>query len=157
MTFEEFLHAEMTGLARFAGALTGDHHRAEDVLSDALLVTSRRWRRIARMEHPLAYVRRIVVNTFLSEGRKSRRHRTDAAADPQVFEQVGRDPHQAVDDRDLIERLLAHLSPQQRTAIVLLDQTDEEIATVLACSTSTVRSHLSHTRTALRLITAPTQ
>lgn len=41
----------MAGLARFAGALTYDHHPAEDVLSDALVIASTRWGRIARMEN----------------------------------------------------------------------------------------------------------
>src|SRR5256885_9356566 len=36
--FEDFLRGEMPGLAVFAGALTGDHHLAEDVLSEALLL-----------------------------------------------------------------------------------------------------------------------
>jgi len=33
----------------------------------------------------------------------------------------------------------------------LMDQTDLEIAAALGCSTGTVRSHLSHGRSALRL------
>jgi RNA polymerase sigma-70 factor (sigma-E family) len=154
VTFEEFLQTEMAGLARFAGALTGDHHLAEDVLSDALLTTSLRWHRIAPMEHPLAYVRRIVVSTFLSERRKQRRRRTHTTADPGVLDQAHTDPHNLIDGRTEVKQLLSQLSPQQRTAMVLrylFDQTDEDIAEALNCSTATVRSHLSHARTALRL------
>jgi DNA-directed RNA polymerase specialized sigma24 family protein len=33
----------------------------------------------------------------------------------------------------------------------LFDETDEEIAEALGCTTGTVRSHLSHARAALRL------
>jgi RNA polymerase sigma-70 factor (sigma-E family) len=161
MTFDEFLSAEMAGLARVAGALTGDHHLAEDVLSDALLLASTRWRRIARMDHPAAYVRRMVVNVYLSEHRKARRRRTEPTAELDRLDRASsEDPQAMVESRDTVERLLARLTPQQRAAVVLrylLDQTDEDIAAALSCSTSTVRSHLSHARTALRLTTASAQ
>jgi RNA polymerase sigma-70 factor (sigma-E family) len=161
VTFDEFLSTEMTGLARFAGALTGDHYLAEDVLSDALLIASTRWRRIARMDHPVAYVRRIVISTYLSERRKSRRRRTQATADPDLLDRMNNDdPQIAVASRDGIERMLAHLTPQQRAAVVLryvLDHTDDDIAAILSCSTSTVRSHLSHARAALRLTATPVE
>jgi RNA polymerase sigma factor (sigma-70 family) len=157
MTFDEFLRAEMTGLARFSGALCGDRHLAEDVLSDALLTASGRWARIARMQHPLAYVRRIVLTTFLSEARRTQRRRTDVTADPAALDRAGADAYETVDRQDEIRRLLATLAPQQRAAVVLrylLDQTDDEIAAALGCAPATVRSHLSHARSALRLTAA---
>ncbi|RSM39404.1 SigE family RNA polymerase sigma factor [Actinoplanes sp. ATCC 53533] len=160
VTFDEFLRAEMAGLARFAGALTGDHHLAEDVLSDALMITSARWGRIGRMDNPVGYVRRVVVTTFLSERRKARRRRTEATADLNVLDRAGHDPHEAVHGRDAIERLLANLTAQQRAAVVLrylFDRPDEDIAAVLSCSAATVRSHLSHARAALRLAAAPAE
>jgi RNA polymerase sigma factor (sigma-70 family) len=155
VTFEDFLNSEMAGLARVAGALTGNRHLAEDVLSDALLIASTRWHRIARMENPRAYVRRIVVNVYLSEHRKSRRRRTEATADSSLLDQVDdHDPLSEVESRDAIERMLAQLTPPQRAAVVMryvFDQADDDIAAVLSCSASTVRSHLSHARAALRL------
>lgn len=72
VTLEEFLSAELPGLSRFAGALTGDPHLAEDILSDALLVVVSPWRRIAATENPVAYVRRIVVDTASSESSRPR-------------------------------------------------------------------------------------
>ena len=56
MTFDEFVGAELGALARFSGALAGDRHLAEDMLSDALLKVARRWRRISTMDDPAAYV-----------------------------------------------------------------------------------------------------
>jgi RNA polymerase sigma-70 factor (sigma-E family) len=157
MTFEEFLRAEMGGLARFSGALCGDRHLAEDVLSDALLAASARWGRIARMEHPAAYVRRIVLTTYLSESRKRKRRRTDVTDDAAVLDRAGPDVLRTVEERDEIRRLLAGLSPPQRAAVVLrylCDQPDQEIAAALGCSAATVRSHLSHARSAMRLAAA---
>jgi RNA polymerase sigma-70 factor (sigma-E family) len=158
VTLEEFLSAELPGLTRFAGALTGDPHRAEDILSDALLVVVPRWRRISRLEQPTAYVRQIVINTHLSERRKSARRRTEPSADSGVFDRPTRDAAHEVVTRDEVERLLSRLTPHQRVAVVLrylLDQSDQQIADALGCSAATVRSHLSQARAALRL-NAPT-
>ncbi|MFJ5901147.1 SigE family RNA polymerase sigma factor [Streptomyces sp. NPDC093064] len=154
MTLEEFLSAELPGLSRFAGALTGDPHLAEDTLSDALLVVVSRWRRISATENPVAYVRRIVVNTHLSDRRKAKRRRTDPSGDAAVLDRADPDASDAVVRRDEVDRLLAGLTPRQRVAVVLrylLDQDDQEIAQALGCSSATVRSHLSQARAALRL------
>lgn len=157
MTFEEFLQAEMAGLTRFSGALCGDRHLAEDVLSDALLAASSRWGRIARMEQRSAYVRRIVLTTFLSETRRQRRRRTEPTADPAALDRADADAYRGVEERDQVRRLLVGLTPRQRAAVVLrylCDQTDEEIAAALDCSAATVRSHLSQARASLRLAAA---
>lgn len=154
MTFEEFVHAELGGLSRFAGAVAGDRHLAEDVLSDALLAASTRWRRISSMASPVAYVRRIIVTTYLSELRKVRRRRTDSTGDTSTLDQDVPDSSDLMAQRDEVERLLARLSPKQRTAVTLrylFDQSDEQIAKVLDCSAGTVRAHLSHARAAMRL------
>jgi RNA polymerase sigma-70 factor (sigma-E family) len=157
VTFEDFLRAELTGLTRFAGALTGDRHLAEDVLADALLVAAGRWRRIAGMAHPAAFVRRIVVTTFLSDRRRAARRRTDPTGDATVLDRPSADASAATADRDEVDRLLARLPAQQRAAVVLrylYDLPDTQIGEALGCSPATARSHLSHARTALRLSVA---
>jgi RNA polymerase sigma factor (sigma-70 family) len=56
-----------------------------------------------------------------------------------------------------VARLLAVLPPQQKAAVVLrylLDESDEQIADALGCTTGTVRSHLSRARATLRLVAA---
>jgi RNA polymerase sigma-70 factor (sigma-E family) len=154
MTFDDFVRAELGELTRFAGALTGDHALAEDVLSDALLKVGRRWRRISRMDSQVGYVRRVVVTTFLSDRRKEGRRRTEPTDDLATLDRPSPDHAAAVVARDEVDRLLAALPRPQRVAIVLrylLDETDEQIADVLGCTPGTVRSHLSHARAALRL------
>ncbi len=158
MTLDEFLAAELPGLSRFTGALTGDPHLAEDVLSDALLAVVPRWRRISSLEHPAAYVRQVVVNTFLSDRRKAGRRRTTPTADTGVLDRAAADGSEAVLRRDEVERLLAQLTPRQRAVVVLhylLDQDDRQIAQVLGCAPATVRSHLSQARAVLRLPAGP--
>jgi RNA polymerase sigma-70 factor (sigma-E family) len=155
VTFDEFVRAEMGGLTRFAGALAGDRHLAEDMLSDALLKVARRWRRISALDDPAAYVRRVVVTTYLDDRRKAQRRRTTPSADVALLDRPAADLADAVVDRQEVVRLLAMLPPQQKAAVVLrylLDEPDERIAKELGCSTGTVRSHLSRARATLRLV-----
>lgn len=155
MTFEEFVRAELGALTRFAGALAGDRWLAEDVLSDALLKVAGRWRHVSGMADPVAYVRRTVVTTYLSDRRKTQRRRTDPAGDLSVLDRPGGpDASATVVAQDEVERLLAQLPRQQKAAIVLrylLDESDDQIAQALGCTPGTVRSHLSHACAALRL------
>lgn len=154
MNFDDFLRAELSELTRFSGALAGDRHLAEDILSDALLKVAVRWRRVSAMDDPAAYVRRVIVTTYLSDRRKTRRRQTVLAADVPSVEPPGPDVSAAVIARDEVAGLLAQLPDQQRAAIVLrylLDETDEHIAQILGCRPGTVRSHLFHARATLRL------
>lgn len=154
MTFEEFLDAHLPELARFAGSLAGDPHLAEDVLSDALVKVTRQWRRVSAADNPVAYVRRIVVTTYLSDRRTQRRRRTTPTSDPQVLDRRLTDTADTVIDRDEIARLIDQLPAQQKAAVVMryvLDEPDDQIAAALGCAPATVRSHLAHARAALRL------
>jgi len=156
LTFDEFVRAELGMLARFSGALAGDRHLAEDMLSDALVKVARHWRRISAMDDPAAYVRRVVVTTYLSERRKSQRRRTVSTGDLSLLDQPAPDAATAVIAREEVTALLAGLPPQQKAAVVLrylLDETDEQIAQALGCTPATVRSHLSRARASLRLTT----
>jgi RNA polymerase sigma-70 factor (sigma-E family) len=160
VTFDEFVRAEMSTLARFSGALTGDRYLAEDVLSDALVKVARRWRRISALDDPAAYVRRVLVTTYLDDRRKVQRRRTAPTDDIAVLDRSAdavRDTADVVVDRTEVARLLAALPPQQKAAVVLrylMDESDEQIADALGCSTWTVRSHLSRARATLRLVAA---
>ena len=157
MTFDEFIDAEMGGLARFSGALAGDRYVAEDILSDALVKVARRWRRISALEDPAAYVRRVVASTYLDDRRPAQRRRTAPTSDIAVLDRSSADPADAVIDRAEVARLLAALPPQQKAAVVLrylTGESDEQIAETLGCSTGTVRSHLSQARATLRLVAA---
>jgi RNA polymerase sigma-70 factor (sigma-E family) len=160
VTFDEFVRAEMSALARFSGALTGDRYLAEDVLSDALVKVANRWRRISSLDDPAAYVRRVLVTTYLDDRRKAQRRRTAPTDDITVLDRSAdavRDTADVVADRTEVARLLAALPPQQKAAVVLrylMDESDEQIADALGCSTGTVRSHLSRARATLRLVAA---
>ncbi len=112
MRFEEFVDREFPGLARFAGALTGDRHLAEDVLSEALMKVSLRWRRVVRATSPLAYTRRVITTTYFSQHRRAF-HRREVLSEPSgyLLHGVAEDPFRQVDTNDVVRQLLGLLTP----------------------------------------------
>lgn len=142
--FVAYVESHTEGLERYAYALTGDAHTAQDLVQTCLMKTWRRWRRIARMEFPDAYVRRILTTAFLDQRR--RRSSTEQLVAEVPDRPGGADPADRAVYRDQVVRALTTLTPTQRAVIVLrhyLGCDDEQIAIELGCSTSTVRSHAS--------------
>jgi RNA polymerase sigma-70 factor (sigma-E family) len=148
--FAEFVDGSLPGLLRFGYVLTGDAQEAEDLVQDALAKSLRRWRRV-QADNPVAYTRRIMVNTHLTRWR-----RWGARV------RLGGVPEAATDDAglrrgedwDALRRTLALLPPRQRAVLVLRyleDLPDATIAVLLGCSPGTVRSHASRGLAALRL------
>ena len=89
-SFDEFVRAHAGGLLRTACLITWDDAEAEDLVQECLLRVSVRWRRVQRMDMPLAYARRILVNLALAgRDRRSRRR----------AELVGQDFDDATDER----------------------------------------------------------
>ena len=63
----------MTTLVRFGAMLTGDSGVAEDLVQTALARTWASWPRVRAHDDPEGYVRRVMVNTHISEWRRRRR------------------------------------------------------------------------------------
>lgn len=151
MTFDEFVRTELPALLRFAKVLCVDRGTAEDVVQDVLLKAHARWADIAPLDQPAAYVRRMIVNEYLSWRRKWARLVPIGSVVPE-----GAVPDTAghVADRAALVAEIGKLPPRQRAAVVMryfADMTDSEIAADLGCSAGTVRSHLSHALAALRI------
>src|SRR6516225_2670221 len=66
MTFEEFAAARMPGVLRFAAVLAGDRATAEDLAQEVLIRAYSRWDRIGCVDRPEFYVRKMLLNEFLS-------------------------------------------------------------------------------------------
>jgi RNA polymerase sigma-70 factor (sigma-E family) len=150
MLFEEYVVARGPALARLAYALTGDRHRAEDLVQDTLERVCLNWRRVRKAEQPDAYVRKMLVNQHLSWWRRKRNREVVVSA---VTETPVPDPSSAVDDRDQVWKLLSGLPNRQRAVLALrfyADLDDAGIAEILGCSTGTVRSHASRALALLR-------
>ncbi|MGY0235036.1 SigE family RNA polymerase sigma factor [Longispora urticae] len=149
MTFEEYAAARLPALLRYATVLTGERALAEDVVQEVLVRAHARWRRI---DEPESYLRRMVVNEYLSWRRRWSRVVPHAS--------VGLPPSDAPDhatshaDREALRAELALLPRRQRAVIVLRyyeGLTDAEIADALGCSPGTVRGYASRALATLRV------
>jgi RNA polymerase sigma-70 factor (sigma-E family) len=150
MTFEEFTRSELPGLLRFAKVLSVDAGTAEDVVQEVLVRAHRRWDSIAAMAQPTAYVRRMIVNEYLSWRRKWSR----TTPQPSLPDTATPDPADEHADRAALVAEIAQLPRRQRTVIVMRyfgGMTDAEIAADLGCSEPTVRSHASRALATLRI------
>ncbi|MGW6129848.1 RNA polymerase sigma factor [Cellulomonas sp. NPDC055163] len=152
---DDVVRAHLPGLLRYATVLTGDGHTAADLVQEVLLRAHVRWTRIALMERPDLYLRRMVTNEHLSWRRRWHVRTIRPAADEVLaahLDPEGDHAHHVVED-DAMWRRLEALPPRQRTVLVLryyegLD--DLEIAGVLGTSGATVRSHASRALATLR-------
>lgn len=158
--FEDVVTAELAGLLRYATALSGDPHQANDIVQEVLTRAYLRWPSIEQTDKPSAYLMTMVTNEFLS-WRRRWHTRTVVALGSEAVERSApatRDHSEAVVDRDDLERRLARLPRRQQAALVLrffegLDYA--ESAAILGCAEGTVRSACSRGLAALRLDAAP--
>jgi len=155
VTFDEFVAARLVPLLRYATVVTCDPHLAQDVTQEVLIRAQARWARISRLEAPERYVRRMILNEFLSWRRRAEARRTRSAdwtmADRADVAQG--DAQTQVDDRDMLLRLLATLPPRQRAVMALRyyeDLSDDQIADLMHCRPVTVRTQASRALTTLR-------
>lgn len=152
-SFEEYVAARGPALLRFGYVLTGDRHLSEDLVQEALTRVYGRWSRISALDHPDAYVRK----DFLSWKRRRDSKLLFLAEPPDdaSAERDGADLAAAHAERDAMWRLLAELPRQQRAVLVLRfyeGWTDDQIAPVVHCSTTTVRAHASKGLARLRIV-----
>lgn len=157
MTFEEYVTQRGPALVRLARLLTGDRHRAEDLVQEVLGRAYVRWSAIMRVDRPEIYLRRMLVNANTSFWRRRSSAETPVAADVMagVLDQtaVDGDPGAAAVERDAMWRLVGALPERQRAVLVLRyyeDLDDVTIADILGCSTATVRTHAMRGLAALR-------
>ena len=154
MTFEEFVSTRLGALVRYATVVTWDPHLAEDITQNVLVTAQARWSRIGRLDAPERYLKRMVVNEFLSWRRRRAarllplsRETLDLVMAPVP------DPTAPRDERDAMLRLIAALPPRQRAVIALRfyeDMSVDEIAELMGCRAVTVRTHLSRALATLR-------
>ncbi|MCP2260526.1 RNA polymerase sigma-70 factor, sigma-E family [Streptoalloteichus tenebrarius] len=147
--FGEFVRAAMPSLLRYGHALTGNPHDGADLVQGALERVGRRWRSVLRIDDPLAYVRRAMVNAHISRWRRRRRENLVAEL-PEVPAEVAPDRL----ENEPLWRALRALPPRQRAVVVLRyydGLSEEEIATTLGVSRGTVKSQASKAMATLRL------
>jgi RNA polymerase sigma-70 factor (sigma-E family) len=148
--FVQYAAARGPALLRLGYLLCGEHQLAEDLVQSALVDVYRKLGKVARSVHPDAYVRRVVVNTWLGWRRRASSGERPMAPDEVAGiassggrAPVGRDLAADVASRDAMWHLLAGLPPRSRAVLVLRyyeDVDDATIASVLGIGESAVRS-----------------
>ncbi|GAA4202195.1 SigE family RNA polymerase sigma factor [Actinocatenispora rupis] len=146
-SYADFVSRSWEGYLRVARLLTGDPHRAEELLQDCLVRLYARWRAVSRRGSPDAYLRRMLVNGNVSWWR--RRRRESLVAEP--AERIGPSPVSHHDDE--LRRALLALPRRQRAVMVLryyADLPEREVAAVLGCSVGAVKTQNSRALHRLR-------
>jgi RNA polymerase sigma-70 factor (sigma-E family) len=150
MRFEDFAAARLPALLRYAVLLCGDRDEAHDLVQEVLTRALVKWDRIAKIEEPHAYVRRMLTNEFLSRRRRRRIRTVPLDSGPEPPAPPGPEPGEG----DEVWRLLAGLPRQQRAVLVLRyyeGLTDDQIGEALHCRAGTVRGYASRALAALRI------
>lgn len=133
--FTEWAAGAQRRLVRSAYLLTGDLHRAEDLVQEALVKVALRWPRL-RGSNPTAYARTIIVRDNISWWR---RHRDVPTPSLRQLAEISTDPESAL----VVRRALDRLTPKQRTVVVLRhfdDLSEQDTAAALGVSVGTVKS-----------------
>ncbi|MEV4844954.1 SigE family RNA polymerase sigma factor [Micromonospora matsumotoense] len=153
--FAAYFAARSEAMRGTAYLLCGDWHRAEDLAQTAFTKLYLVWNRVSRHEVLDAYVRQILVRTFLDERRRGwwRRERVGG-------EQTDRPtPPESPETRLVLLQALVAVPPRQRAVLVLRyweDQSVEEVAALLGCSAGTVKSQSARGLDTLRGLLSPT-
>jgi RNA polymerase sigma-70 factor (sigma-E family) len=128
---------------RVAVLLTGDWHAAEDLVQASLIKLYRAWPRVELIDgDPDAYLRRVIVNTYRSWWRTRWRREMPLAELPERA--AGDDTADRRALALLIRQVLAELPRKQRAVVVLRYLEDlpvAEVASLLGCSASSVKTH----------------
>jgi RNA polymerase sigma factor (sigma-70 family) len=137
----------LPGLRRYARLLTGDAHRADDLVQDTLLRACTKWALWRPASDLRAWLFTIMHNVFINQLRA----RPPAAIPFDDIDEPGysSNPGQAID----LERALLALPDDQREVLLLITVEDfsyAEVARVTRVPIGTVMSRLSRARSKVR-------
>lgn len=147
--FRAFADLNGATLLHTARLLTGDHHRGEDLVQTVLAKLYLKW---GRVDSPLPYARRALVTAHIDQSRRRwwGERPTETLPEPANED----DSVTATDQRDELRRLLAGLSPRERSVVVLryyCDLSEQDTATTLGVPVGTVKSNCARALTRLRV------
>ncbi|GHJ49926.1 DNA-directed RNA polymerase sigma-70 factor [Catellatospora sp. TT07R-123] len=147
--FREFVRLRYGELLRTAYLLTGSAYAAEDLVQSVLLKAYQRWN---RLDEPMPYLRRALVNQRISLWRRIGSRELLTGSPP---ERGAADGATAYAERDELLTALAALPVRMRAVLVLRyweDQSEAETARLLGCSVGSVKSQASRGLDRLRTV-----
>ena len=149
--YAEYVTARLPALHRAAYLLTGDAHRADDIVQATLTALYVHWRKARAADNIDAYVHRMLTHQFLDEKR--------LAWSRVLLRPIHRDSPAPVafsfEDHHLVHTALRKLPKGQRVVLVLrflCDLSVEETAAAMRCSTGNVKSQTSRALEAMRAL-----
>jgi RNA polymerase sigma factor (sigma-70 family) len=152
-SFAEFYEATYHDAVRLATLLVRDVGHAAEICQETFAVAFTRWDRLATYDRPDLWLRRAVINRSIS---RRRRERSESKAMTQLGQ---RGPDWAMAE-DLeggpgVWVFVARLPTRQAQAMALVygcDLSLDDAASVMRCSTGSVKTHLSRGRQTLASI-----
>jgi RNA polymerase sigma-70 factor (ECF subfamily) len=139
--FEQVFRSGYPSVLKTAYLVLHDRGRAEEVTQDGFLRLYQRWPQAVSYDHPVAWVRKVVVRDAIRRAERERRQQP-------TFVLLDRATTDRVPDLDLLAAL-AELPPRQRAAVALFyleDRPVDEIADLMQVTSSTVKQHLYQAR-----------
>ena len=150
---DELYSAHAPGALRLAILLTGDHHRAEDLVQDAFVRITGRFTHLRARGAFGSYLNRTIVNLAKDQGRRAGLERRELQKERDA---VARAEHPSMPDlegrKEILDVLLL-LPYRQRAAVVLRyyqDFSEQQVADTLGCSLSAARSLITRGMETLR-------
>jgi RNA polymerase sigma-70 factor (ECF subfamily) len=150
--FEQFFLGEHPKLVALGLAWTGNPETARELAQEALVRAYRSWDRVADLDIPGAWVRRVMINLLIDARRGEQRtvtlrHRLAAPLSVATGDVLDDIDHQWWD-------AVRALPDRERAAVTLHYLEDlpiAEVAEILEVAPGTVKSSLSHARQKLRI------
>ncbi len=141
-SFDTLYRDSFAVVVRSVRWIVGDAEVAREITQDAFVAALVHWRKVSTYDNPGAWVRRVAIRQAVRAARRTRIAPSLETTD------VNPDRDDALDVRAAV----AALPASQRAAVVLHylhDLPVGEVARMLGCSDSTVRTHLFRARKSL--------
>jgi RNA polymerase sigma-70 factor (ECF subfamily) len=157
--FAVLVDGALARLDAAARLIVRDTELARDAVQDAML---KAWRQLPTLREPErfdAWLHRLAMRACIDAARRRRRHVVEVALTPLTDPWVA-DDTAAVLDRDLLDRVLGRLEPEQRAILVLryyLDLSLPDAADALGIPLGTAKSRLHRSLAAVRSSVAATE
>ena len=142
--FAEFVTAHAQALGRLAYLLVADPHAADDLVADVMLAAWKQWDQVRSADHPVAYLRQVMVNQAAARHKRVIRERLGLERMRDLLPRTSPAPDSdAVVD---VQAVLQRIPPRRRACLVLryaFDLSDREVAELLGVSVGAVKSQTS--------------
>lgn len=142
----ELFDREYERLVRSLGVAFGAE-AAADAVQEAFIEADHNWSRVATLDQPAAWVRRVAINRLLN-GKRNRKRRREILATVRPVADA-----ELTDDLLDLRRAIADLPDKMRAAVCLhylADLPVDEVAAALDVAPGTVKSNLHDARRRLR-------